>query len=165
MAKDVYHEMFLHVTWHTKESRRIIVPQMEVELHDIIRRRALQPGGVFVHGVGGTEWHIHLVARIHPSLNVPEWIGRIKGGSSHDINATERWRKSMDWQSGYGLVTFGMKELPWVIDYVKNQKEHHRNGTTFDRLERFEGEEEDGSSQESKPPEGPVAQRGAPRHD
>ena len=154
MSKDVYHEMFFHIVWHTKESRRLIVPEMERELHDIIRRRALDPGGVFLHAIGGTEWHVHFVARIFPGLNVPEWIGRIKGGSSHDINATERWRKSMDWQSGYGIVTFGMKDLDWVVEYVKNQKEHHRTGKIYDRLERFAVEEERGSSQEPKPPEG-----------
>ena len=154
MAKDAYHQMFVHVVWHTKESRRLIVPAMEGDLYGIIRRRALEPGGVFVHAIGGTEWHVHLVARIPPTLTVSEWIGRIKGGSSHDINATDRWRKSLEWQSGYGVETFGMKDLPWVVEYVKNQKEHHRTGKVYDRLERIEAMEKVGSSQESKPPEG-----------
>jgi REP element-mobilizing transposase RayT len=154
MSKDVYHEMFVHVVWHIKESRRLIVPEMELELHDIIRRRAVEPGGVYVHEVGGTAWHVHLVARTRPSLMHSEWVGRIKGGSSHDINETDRWRKSIEWQSGYGIVVFGMQFLPWVVSYVKNQKERHRTGNIHDRLERFEADEEDGSSQEPKPPEG-----------
>ncbi len=27
---------------------------------------------------------------------------------------------------GYGIVSFGTKDLQWVIDYVLNQKEHHK---------------------------------------
>jgi REP element-mobilizing transposase RayT len=135
MSKDVYHEIFLHLVWHTMESRFLIVPEMEQELHGIIRRRALEPGGVFVHEIGGTSNHVHLVARVPPSLTISEWVGKIKGGSSHDINQTPRWRRSMDWQSGYGVVTFGMKDLPWVVQYVRNQKEHHRKGTVLARLE------------------------------
>ena len=41
MAKDAYHEIFLHLVWHTKESRNLIAPDMEQRLHDIIRRRAV----------------------------------------------------------------------------------------------------------------------------
>ena len=154
MSKDAYHEMFIHVTWHTKGSLRMIVPEMEKELFDIIRRRALEPGGVYVHEIGGTEWHVHMAVRINPTLDVAEWIGRIKGGSAHDINATERWRKSLQWQAGYGIVTFGMKDLPWVMEYVRNQKEHHRRGSVFERLERMAADDPPGSSHESKPPEG-----------
>ena len=44
--------------------------------------------------------------------------------------------KGLEWQRGYGIVTFGTKDLQWVIDYIKNQKEHHKRGTTSDRLEK-----------------------------
>ena len=73
-------------------------------------------------------------ARIPPTLLISEWIGRIKGGSGHDINAMERWG-CLAWQSGYGVVTFGTKDLAWVADYIRNQKQHHRAGSTFGRLE------------------------------
>jgi len=37
---------------------------------------------------------------------------------------------------------FGGKDLKWVVNYVENQKEHHRKGTTHDRLERTEGDDD-----------------------
>ena len=49
--------------------------------------------------------------------------------------------KSLEWQRGYGIVTFGTKDLQWVVNYVLNQKEHHKNGTTNDRLEKIEDDE------------------------
>ncbi len=136
MAKDAYHEMFLHIVWHTKGSANLIAPDYESGLHDIIRRRAVESGGVFVHEVNGTRNHVHLVVRVPPTLQPAEWIGRVKGGSSHDFNEAGPGR--VDWQSGYGIVTFGMKDLPWVMNYVRNQKEHHLKGTVFERLERVD---------------------------
>ena len=42
---------------------------------------------------------------------------------------------------GYGVVSFGTKDLDWVMKYVLNQKEHHKTGTTSDRLERLADKE------------------------
>ena len=34
-------------------------------------------------------------------------------------------------------MSFGTKDLEWVRQYVRNQREHHTCGTTNDRLERI----------------------------
>jgi REP element-mobilizing transposase RayT len=135
MAKDCYHELFLHLVWHTKDSHNLIAPDWELKIHDIIRNRAVE-GRVFVHEIGGTRNHIHMVVRFSPTLAVSEWIGRVKGASSYEINHLNA-PLSMDWQSGYGVVSFGQNDLPWVVEYVRNQKNHHLRGTIFERLERI----------------------------
>jgi hypothetical protein len=43
-------------------------------------------------------------------------------------------RKVLDWQTGYGVVSFGTKDLDWVVKYIRNQKKHHKKGTAVDRL-------------------------------
>ncbi len=45
--------------------------------------------------------------------------------------------KALEWQAGYGVVSFGTGDLPWVRDYVRNQREHHARGKVEDRLERI----------------------------
>jgi hypothetical protein len=42
------------------------------------------------------------------------------------------------WQGGYGVVSFGTRDLPWVVAYIENQREHHARGTIHERLERVE---------------------------
>jgi len=145
MSGDVYHEMFFHLIWHAKESRPLIYAEREKELYQFIQQRALQPGGVYVHEIGGTENHVHLVVRVNPNLPIPDWIGKVKGGSSHDHNKRFENKGVLAWQNGYGIIGFGMNDLPWVLQYVQNQKEHHRKGTIFDRLERTEPEEGGGA--------------------
>jgi hypothetical protein len=38
-------------------------------------------------------------------------------------------------------VSFGTRDLPWVIEYIRNQREHHARGTVHERLERIDQEE------------------------
>jgi len=47
----------------------------------------------------------------------------------------------LEWQNGYGIVSFGTKDLKWVVRYVLNQKEHHKTGKVFKRLESVEKED------------------------
>ena len=135
MPKNVYSEINLHMVWHTKNNNPVLVDSIEERLHRHLEHETRNTKGVFFHAVNGTENHIHLVASIPPSLLISEWIGKLKGGSSFYINHEIANRKLLDWQEGYGVVSFGTKDLKWVIDYVKNQKKHHAEKTTIRRLE------------------------------
>jgi putative transposase len=75
---------------------------------------------------------------VPPTLLVSDWIGELKGASAHYVNHTLANRKVIEWQTGYGVVSFGAKAMPWVIRYVENQREHHAKRTTHERLERVE---------------------------
>jgi hypothetical protein len=45
--------------------------------------------------------------------------------------------KTLQWQVGYGVVSFGTRDLPWVRAYIQNQREHHAHGEIHERLERI----------------------------
>ena len=143
MSTRAYSEINLHITWHVKESLPIINETIEPRLHHYLQNCALQTKGLICHEIGGTETHVHLVVTTPPTLLLNEWIGKLKGASSHYVNHELANRKLLDWQSGYGVVSFGTKDLQWVINYIRNQKEHHRKGTTVERLERITNEDED----------------------
>jgi REP element-mobilizing transposase RayT len=88
-----------------------------------------------------------------PTVLVSELVGRLKGASSHEANQKlGGGRKLLEWQAGYGVVSFGTRDLDWVRAYVRNQKEHHARGTVFDRLERTSPPE---AEAEAEPREAP----------
>jgi putative transposase len=73
-----------------------------------------------------------------PTVAIAEFVGQLKGSSAHEVNAKiGNGAKVLEWQAGYGVVSFGSKDLEWIKAYVRNQPEHHRAGTTHERLERF----------------------------
>src|SRR5262245_59403812 len=135
MARNYYAEINLHFTWHTKSSAPLLVPDVESIVHHYIRGRCINTPGVFVHEFGGIESHVHLAVSIAPTILISELIGQLKGASSHEANQ-KLGRKVLDWQTGYGVVSFGTADLPWVIEYIRTQRERHARGHIFDRLER-----------------------------
>jgi REP element-mobilizing transposase RayT len=136
MSHNYFSEINLHIVWHTKGSSPLLTPDVERVTHRILRARATATPGVDLHAIGGIETHIHVCVSVPPTLLLSDWIGRLKGGSAHDVNQHFALRqKVIQWQAGYGVVSFGLRDLEWVRAYVLNQREHHQRGTVFERLE------------------------------
>lgn len=135
MSRRVYSEINLHITWHTKDNIRFIDDRIEPLLYKYLQNRIIETSGAYLHAIGGIGDHVHIGVSVKPTLGLDNWIGQLKGASSHEFG------KALQWQSGYGVVSFGTRDLKWVVDYVRNQKEHHKRGNIYHRLERTEDDE------------------------
>ncbi len=151
MSRNYYAEINLHVTWHTKESAQLLVPNIETIVHHYLRGRCINTPGVFIHEIGGIETHVHMYLSIPPTILISDFIGQLKGSSSHDVNQ-KMGRKAVEWQAGYGVVSFGTKDLDWVRGYVRNQRDHHQRGKIEDRLERITAMETEAKTEPGKSP-------------
>lgn len=137
MSRNYYSEINLHLTWHTKDSLPLLTPQVRDVVYRYVRQRIVDTPGMFVHEIGGIETHVHLAVTISPTVLISELVGQLKGASCHEVN--ERLGlggKRLQWQAGYGVVSFGTGDLDWVKEYIRKQQEHHANGHVYDRLER-----------------------------
>ena len=136
MSAHVFHEIYLHLNWHVKDDRPTLEPEIEPVVHELIAERCRKMNGVYLHGINGTETHVHIAVNIEPHVTISEMVKDLKGGSSHDAN-TQLNQKLLYWQRGYGVVSFGKSNLPWVLEYIAKQKEHHASQNVFERLERI----------------------------
>jgi putative transposase len=153
MARNYYSEINLHVVWHTKESLPLLTPEVEPIVHRHLRHKCVETPGVYVHEIGGTENHVHLCLTVAPTVLVSDLIGQLKGSSSHEANLRVGGRrKVLNWQAGYGVVSFGSKDLEWVRAYVRGQREHHAQGKSHDRLERITDDEDVVEKSTRRPP-------------
>ena len=134
MSSHVYHEIFLHLNWHTKFSMPLLNPALEERVYARLTERIARTKGAWLHGIGGTATHVHLAISIEPSVTISDLVQTLKGGTSHDINSQTN-DKVLQWQRGYGVVSFGKNNLPWIQSYLERQKEHHAAGKTHERLE------------------------------
>lgn len=131
MSKTYYAEINLHITWHTKDNSPLITAELEPQLSGFLKNKIVMTDGAYFHAIGGIEDHGHIAVSVAPKIHLDEWIGQLKGSSSHEFG------KALEWQRGYGVVSFGTKDLKWVVEYIRNQRDHHRKGDTYDRLERI----------------------------
>src|SRR5260370_38091604 len=122
MSKNSYAESNPHFTWHTKLSMPVLSGRVETLTHQFIRQKLINTPGAFFHEIGGTDDHVHLAISIAPTILISELVGKLKGASSHDINQRlGMGRKILEWQPGYGVVSFGQKDLEWVKAYSRDQ--------------------------------------------
>ncbi|GMU82160.1 MAG: hypothetical protein AMXMBFR47_20310 [Planctomycetota bacterium] len=141
MAGHVYHEIFLHFNWHTKNDAALLRGRVEQETHHQILEKACRINGASLLELGGTDDHVHLAIRIAPSVTISELVQEIKGASSFEVNKA-LGRGSLEWQRGYGVVSFGRRNLEWVREYIRRQREHHGAGSVIERLELCDEMEE-----------------------
>ena len=90
-----------------------------------------------LYQINGVEDHIHIVTHIHPSVSVANFVKDIKVASSRMIKEENLFPNFVGWQSGYAAFTYSIEAKENLIEYVKNQEEHHSRMTSIDELIHF----------------------------
>lgn len=127
---------FYHVTWATKHRQPLITRPIESVLISTIRQKSLEMRCPILE-LNTVEDHVHVAVAIVPNVAASDWIRHVKGLSAYAINAQfTDLVETFKWQEGYGLVTFGEKNLSFVQNYIARQKEHHTKNTTVLKLEQ-----------------------------
>jgi putative transposase len=79
--------------------------------------------------VGGVEDHIHALVTA-PRAIAPFQIAQfLKGDSSKWIHDEFPALRNFGWQDGYAAFTVSKSNIPEVITYIQNQRDHHRKKT------------------------------------
>ncbi len=76
--------------------------------------------------VGGVEDHIHALIMAPPTLSPSQIAQLLKGESSKWIHEEFAALKHFGWQDGYAAFSVSNSNIPDVISYIRNQREHHR---------------------------------------
>jgi REP element-mobilizing transposase RayT len=79
-----------------------------------------------LYSINGVEEHLHIITHIHPTISLSGLIKDIKLASSEWIKTNKIFKNFNGWQEGYGAFTYSINEKNNLIEYVKNQQEHHR---------------------------------------
>jgi putative transposase len=135
-----YWRLYYHLVWATKERMPLITSSVESELHGHLRGKAHALGAI-VHEVEGVDDHIHMVVSIPPKVSISDFVGQLKGASAFHINHLPDSQRNFGWQRGYGAISVGPSGVDRAVSYVYNQKEHHKQGTTIEALERVDIED------------------------
>jgi REP element-mobilizing transposase RayT len=68
--------------------------------------------------------HVHLLVSL-PPVDLAQYIGRVKGASSHHFNKEFGPAHTFCWQDGYGVVSLRTSDTETVIRYIENQEAIH----------------------------------------
>ena len=87
-----------------------------------------------LYRVGGVEDHIHIAFSLHPTISLSNLVKDIKLGSTDFIKENNIFPNFKGWQDGYAAFTYAIDAKDNLIEYIKNQEEHHKNVSFKDEL-------------------------------
>lgn len=122
---NTYTCLHYHLIFSTKNREPCIRPDIEQRMWEYLGGIARQ-NDMKALQIGGFDDHVHLVIGMPPTLAVSKALQLLKGGSSKWIHETFTDLAHFQWQDGYGAFTVSKSQLPMVIHYVANQREHHK---------------------------------------
>lgn len=125
----------IHVVFSTKNRADLIVSEVENDLFGYVSGIVENNKSKLIIA-NGTHNHVHLLISLGKTLSISELIGDIKRDSSSWIKQQDKQFSQFYWQEGYGAFSVGQTEDELVIEYIKNQKEHHK---TKDYKTEFRG--------------------------
>ena len=87
--------------------------------------------------------HVHLLVRLPPTIRLSEFIGQVKGATSHRVNEEIKPEFKLRRQEGYGVLTLRKEETDRVAGYIDRQEEHHASGRLSTVLETIDVDHDD----------------------
>ena len=76
--------------------------------------------------INGGQDHIHILLSLSPNVKISDIMRVIKTNSSKFINENKFVQGKFHWQDGYAAFSCSYSQLNKIIEYIKNQEEHHK---------------------------------------
>ena len=131
-----YKQIFYQIIFGTKNRKPTIAKAFEEELYKYISG-IIKNKNCKLYRINGIENHIHIMSDLHPSVCLSDYIKDIKVASNLWMKGSGKFPIFEGWQDGYGAFTYSIKEKETIINYIKNQKEHHKSESYYDEFKRL----------------------------
>ncbi len=131
-----YTQLIYQIVFSTKDRRPALTKANRDTLYKYISG-LLENKKCHLYRINGIEDHIHIITHIHPTISISSLVKDIKLASSLFIKEQKLFAKFEGWQEGYGAFTYSVKEKDRIIEYVKNQEEHHSKRSFLDEYKQL----------------------------
>lgn len=115
-----------HVVINT-HSRQMTIPDETSEhlyryIWSIIKSRDCK-----LYRINGTGNHIHMLIELSPTMALSDLVRDIKQGSSKWAKQQVYFPQFRGWGKEYGAFSCGWRDKEIIINYIINQREHHKS--------------------------------------
>lgn len=117
--------LYAHLSWTTWGRLPLIDQQVAGFLAPFLLAEAKRHSTPVVE-IGIVPDHVHMLLELPPAYDVPRLVQGLKGASARLANRDgHSARKSLRWEPGYDLRSVGLRQLPNVTAYVRDQELKH----------------------------------------
>ena len=138
---NTYTQLYIQIVFAVKGRQNLISESNREELQKfitgIVQNREQKLLSIFA-----MPDHVHILVGMKPNMAISDLVRDIKAGSSKFINDSKWINGKFNWQEGYGAFSYSKSHLDAVVNYINNQREHHKVKTFkqeyIDFLHKFE---------------------------
>lgn len=120
--------ILIHLVFSTKDRTPNLTPEIQAELHPYLVG-VLKAQSCPSLQVGGFDDHVHLLFRLSRTMTVAKLVEHLKTGSSKWIKQKWPAHSRFAWQAGYGAFSASQGDATGIVEYIRNQAEHHHKKT------------------------------------
>lgn len=124
--------LFYHFVWTTKNREPLVTTDIELRLFGMLRSEANKFFAPLFY-VNGMPDHIHILTSVRPAISPAQFAQQLKGSSSHFM--THQLQLGFECQDDYGVFSVSEQDVPRILQYIKNQKQHHSSNTLISEWE------------------------------
>ena len=131
-----YTRLLYHIVFCTKHRKNTISEQYEKELYAYILG-IIENKKSKLYRIGGTENHLHLLIDMHPTFALSDFMKELKEYSSKWLAKNPNFPDFEYWAVSFAGFTYNLADKQKIINYIKNQKEHHKTVSFEEEYRQF----------------------------
>jgi REP element-mobilizing transposase RayT len=131
-----YTKVWIHAVWGSKNH----YPFLSKEMKSIVISHILQNAktkGIYIKSIDGHTDHLHCLFGLNADTSISKTLQLIKGESAFWINKQKLTKSKFEWAEEYYASSVSESQLPYVMNYINNQEEHHKETTFIKEYESF----------------------------
>jgi REP element-mobilizing transposase RayT len=90
-----------------------------------------------LYRIGGIENHIHLLIDMHTTFALSDFMKELKEYSSKWLEKNPHFPDFEGWAVSFVGFTYSLNDKHNIINYIKNQKEHHKTVSFEEEYRQF----------------------------
>lgn len=122
---NTYTQMYVHIVFSPKNKQALIGKSWKNELEKYITG-IVQNQKHKLLAIGSMPDHIHIFIGYNVNYLIPDLVEEIKTSSNSWVKQNKLTQFQFAWQKGYGAFSHSRSQLDIVINYILNQKKHHK---------------------------------------
>jgi putative transposase len=131
-----YRQILYHVILRSKEGKKTLSQMHIKELYAYILG-IIKNNNCLLYRINGIEDHIHFLSDLHPSIALADYVKDIKVASSLWIKQSSKFPHFTGWADGYAALTYAWRDKDMIVNYIKNQQEHHKEESFSEEYRRL----------------------------
>jgi putative transposase len=120
-----FSQIYIQVVFAVKHRDALIQAEWEERLYQYITGIVRNKGQKML-AINGIPNHIHFFIGMKPNCCLSDLVREVKKSSNDFIKENNLSRQLFNWQEGYGAFSYSHSQIDTVVQYIANQKEHHR---------------------------------------